>query len=92
VCVLYDKQKPGKKGQGESGWTVQAKLDIYLWLGEYDSRTLDQPYMLQLPPGYEPQYLQDDRSKPPISITYAGTGYVIRPSTPIHRLYFSSPF
>jgi hypothetical protein len=24
---------PGKRGMGPSGWTIQAKLQIYMWLG-----------------------------------------------------------
>jgi len=68
-CV---RQKPGKKGQGESGWTVQAKLDIYLWLGDYDTNALDQPYLGQLPRGWEPEYENDDGTTPPVAITYEG--------------------
>lgn len=26
-------QLPGKKGLGSSGWAIQAKLEIYMWLG-----------------------------------------------------------
>lgn len=26
-------QLPGKRGFGSAGWTVQAKLELYLWLG-----------------------------------------------------------
>jgi len=51
---------------------VQAKLDIYLWLGEYDTKSLDQPYLNALPPGFEPQYEDDGRSKPPIAVNYEG--------------------
>lgn len=69
VCI---KQKPGKKGQGESGWTVQAKLDIYLWLGDYDTTWVDPPYLSQLPKGWEPGYEDDDRTKPPIAVTCEG--------------------
>lgn len=27
-------QRPGKKALGESGWSVPAKLDVYMWFGE----------------------------------------------------------
>jgi len=70
--VFCNKQKPGRKGQGESGWTVQAKLDMYLWLGEYDPKSTDQLYLQKLTPGYEPQYENEDSSKPPIAINYEG--------------------
>jgi len=73
ICSLHDIQKPGKKGQGESGWTVQAKMDIYLWLGEYDSKTPEHSYLNQLPPGYEPEYENNDSSRPPVAVTYQGT-------------------
>jgi len=74
ACAVCGQQKPGKKGQGESGWTVQAKLDICVWLGEY-RKSRDQPYLSQLPPGYEPLYEDDDddESRPPIAIVYPGT-------------------
>jgi len=71
-CVFCNKQKPGKKGQGESGWTVQAKLDVYLWLGEHNTKTFEKLYLKHLPPGFEPQYETDDPARPPISITYEG--------------------
>ena len=64
-------QKPGKKGQGEGGWAMQAKLDIYLWLGEYD-KTSQPTYLSNLPAGYEPQYEDTDHTKPPIAVIYEG--------------------
>lgn len=50
---------------------MQAKLDICLWLGEY-RKSRDRPYLSQLPPGYEPQYENDDDTNPPIAIVYEG--------------------
>jgi len=45
-----------------------------VWLGEY-RKSRDQPYLSQLPPGYEPLYEDDDddESRPPIAIVYPGT-------------------
>jgi len=52
---------------------VQAKLDISLWLGEYQKSSRDRPYMSQLPPGYEPRY-DLDVDCPPTALVYKGTG------------------
>lgn len=51
---------------------MQAKLDIFLWLGEYDKNTAQPPYLAQLPEGYMPEYEDDDHSKPPIAVVYEG--------------------
>jgi len=72
MYMLCDGQKPGKKGQGESGWAVQAKLDVYLWLGEFDVHKMERPYLTELAPGYQPQYENEDQSRPPIAIDYQG--------------------
>jgi len=50
---------------------VQAKLDICLWLGEYQ-KSRDQPYLSQLPPGYEPRYDLDVDNSPPTAVVYKG--------------------
>ncbi|XP_076612935.1 otoferlin isoform X12 [Chaetodon auriga] len=41
---------PGKKGFGPAGWTVQAKLELYLWLGLNKQR---KDFLNGLPNGFE---------------------------------------
>lgn len=43
-------QLPGKKGFGPAGWTVQAKLELYLWLGLNKQR---KDFLSGLPNGFE---------------------------------------
>ncbi|XP_035390396.1 fer-1-like protein 6 [Electrophorus electricus] len=57
---------PGKRG---AGWTVQAKLDVYLWLGH----SRETSHMLEnLPEGFEPQRGLSDESgvSPPETLRY----------------------
>lgn len=61
---------PGKKGFGPAGWTVQSKLEIYLWLGLNRQR---KDYLSGLPNGFEENKLSKGPgmpSSPPISLTY----------------------
>uniref|UniRef100_A0A3Q3K9H7 Otoferlin n=1 Tax=Monopterus albus TaxID=43700 RepID=A0A3Q3K9H7_MONAL len=61
---------PGKKGFGPAGWTVQSKIEIYLWLGLNKQR---KDYLRGLPNGYEENKLSKGPglpSSPPISLTY----------------------
>ncbi|KAJ8383948.1 hypothetical protein AAFF_G00213170 [Aldrovandia affinis] len=65
-CVtvsLY--QPPGKR---VIGWTVQAKLDVYLWLGSCG----DSSHMLEnLPAGFEPDRLSEQQAAiPPDQLLY----------------------
>ncbi|XP_017781557.1 PREDICTED: otoferlin-like isoform X2 [Nicrophorus vespilloides] len=41
---------PGKKGQGPSGWAIQAKLEIYLWMGMLKHKKY---FVNGIPKGYE---------------------------------------
>uniref|UniRef100_A0A3Q3K7P7 C2 domain-containing protein n=1 Tax=Monopterus albus TaxID=43700 RepID=A0A3Q3K7P7_MONAL len=64
------KDIPGKKGFGPAGWTVQSKIEIYLWLGLNKQR---KDYLRGLPNGYEENKLSKGPglpSSPPISLTY----------------------
>ncbi len=69
-CTLCP-QLPGKKGFGPAGWTVQAKLELYLWLGLNKQR---KDFLSGLPNGFEeikatktgPSLL----SVPPVSLVY----------------------
>ncbi|KAJ3613666.1 hypothetical protein NHX12_019912 [Muraenolepis orangiensis] len=60
---------PGKKGFGPAGWTVQAKLEVYLWLGLSRQR---KDYLSGLPNGFEENKLSRPGMppSPPISLTY----------------------
>ncbi|XP_039638192.1 otoferlin isoform X3 [Perca fluviatilis] len=62
---------PGKKGFGPAGWTVQAKLELYLWLGLNKQR---KDFLSGLPNGFEE--IKSAKmgpclhSVPPISLVY----------------------
>ncbi|XP_068610034.1 otoferlin [Brachionichthys hirsutus] len=56
---------PGKKGFGSAGWTVQAKLELYLWLGLSKQRT---DVLHGLPNGFEET--RAARAGPPVSLVY----------------------
>uniref|UniRef100_A0A674DQ75 Otoferlin n=1 Tax=Salmo trutta TaxID=8032 RepID=A0A674DQ75_SALTR len=61
---------PGKKGFGAAGWTVQAKTEIYLWLGLNRQR---KDFLSGLPNGFEENKMlkgPGSHSAPPISLTY----------------------
>ncbi|XP_053191078.1 otoferlin-like [Scomber japonicus] len=61
---------PGKKGFGPAGWTVQSKIEIYLWLGLNRQR---KDYLNGLPNGFEENKLSRGPGlpcSPPISLTY----------------------
>ncbi|KAK2155008.1 hypothetical protein LSH36_251g03028 [Paralvinella palmiformis] len=65
---------PGKKGTGPTGWAVQAKLQMYLWLGLSKHK---KELLKGLPAGYEdtPQIRRACRivGSPPPSIKYTGS-------------------
>ena len=57
---------PGRKGLGSSGWTIQAKLEIYMWFGLSKNK---KDYVKGLPGGYDlPPSLQV--GMPPQYVTY----------------------
>ncbi|XP_077187228.1 otoferlin isoform X6 [Paroedura picta] len=61
---------PGKKGFGPAGWTVQAKMEIYLWLGLNKQR---KEFLSGLPCGFEERKLPKGQGIlffPPISLLY----------------------
>lgn len=61
---------PGKKGFGPAGWTVQSKIEMYLWLGLNRQR---RDYLSGLPNGFEENKLSKGPGlpcSPPISLTY----------------------
>lgn len=63
-------QLPGKKGFGHAGWTVQAKLEIYLWLGLNKQR---KDFLSGLPSGFEENKAAKEigiQAVPPISLVY----------------------
>lgn len=68
---LNSSQLPGKKGFGPAGWTVQAKLELYLWLGLSKQR---KDFLSGLPNGFEEfkatKVGPSIHSAPPISLVY----------------------
>ncbi|KAG5211291.1 hypothetical protein JEQ12_013720, partial [Ovis aries] len=61
---------PGKRGFGSAGWTVQAKLELYLWLGLSKQR---KDFLCGLPCGFEEVKAAQGLgllSFPPISLVY----------------------
>ncbi|KAM3603301.1 uncharacterized protein V6R79_020111 [Siganus canaliculatus] len=62
---------PGKKGFGHAGWTVQAKLELYLWLGLNKQR---KDFLSGLPNGFEEIRAVKSgpglQSVPPVSLEY----------------------
>lgn len=64
-------QLPGKKGFGPAGWTVQAKLELYLWLGLTKQK---KDFLNGLPNGFEELKATktgpSSYSSPPVSIVY----------------------
>lgn len=64
-------QLPGKRGLGPSGWAIQAKLQIYLWLGllKHKKNSLS-----GIPKGYEItqeiRNIERPRALPPSVIHY----------------------
>nr|XP_020839571.1 otoferlin isoform X4 [Phascolarctos cinereus] len=61
---------PGKRGFGSAGWTVQAKLELYLWLGLTKQR---KDFLCGLPCGFEEVKAAQGlglQSFPPISLCY----------------------
>ncbi|XP_044516946.1 otoferlin isoform X1 [Gracilinanus agilis] len=61
---------PGKRGLGSAGWTVQAKLELYLWLGLNKQR---KDFLCGLPCGFEEVKAAQGlglHSFPPISLCY----------------------
>ncbi|XP_030324679.1 LOW QUALITY PROTEIN: otoferlin-like [Calypte anna] len=61
---------PGKRGFGPAGWTVQAKMEMYLWLGLNKQR---KDFLSGLPCGFEEKKItrgQNLPSFPPISLLY----------------------
>ncbi|KAL3979689.1 centrosomal protein [Sarotherodon galilaeus] len=62
---------PGKKGFGPAGWTVQAKLELYLWLGLNKQR---KDFLCGLPNGFEEIKATKTgpglQSMPPVGLVY----------------------
>lgn len=70
-CYDLCPQLPGKKGFGPAGWTVQAKLELYLWLGLNKQR---KDFLSGLPNGFEEikaaKMGPGLHSLPPVSLIY----------------------
>uniref|UniRef100_A0A2K6TYS9 Otoferlin n=1 Tax=Saimiri boliviensis boliviensis TaxID=39432 RepID=A0A2K6TYS9_SAIBB len=62
---------PGKRGFGSAGWTVQAKLELYMWLGLSKQR---KDFLCGLPCGFEEVKAVQGlglHTFPPVSLVYA---------------------
>lgn len=70
--ICWALQRPGKKLFGQSGWIVQAKLNIQLWFGEHNPKKPVKDYLENLPHGYEPIYEFESTDIPPIGLMYEG--------------------
>ncbi|XP_074657543.1 otoferlin-like [Tubulanus polymorphus] len=70
IKTVYLRQ-PGKKGIGQSSWSIQAKLQIYLWLGM--DKSGKKLYLSDLPAGYTITEEQQQSQLPPTSIIYSDT-------------------
>ncbi|XP_041421073.1 otoferlin isoform X1 [Xenopus laevis] len=67
-CVFL--KLPGKRGFGPAGWTVQAKMEVYMWLGLSKQR---RDFLCGLPCGFEEIKAAKGpglQSFPPISLSY----------------------
>lgn len=63
-------QLPGKKSFGPAGWTVQAKMELYLWLGLNKQR---KDFLSGLPSGFEENKAAKStglQSVPPSNLVY----------------------
>ncbi|XP_032353084.1 LOW QUALITY PROTEIN: otoferlin [Camelus ferus] len=70
VKTLFLKVPEGNRGFGSAGWTVQAKLELYLWLGLSKQR---KDFLCGLPCGFEEVKAAQGlglHSFPPISLVY----------------------
>lgn len=70
---LQNQQLPGKKSSGPTGWVIQAKVQIYLWLGV---KKYKQYFLKKLPKGFEEshevKHAMESGSTPPNVIKYNG--------------------
>ncbi|KAG8445918.1 hypothetical protein GDO86_010640 [Hymenochirus boettgeri] len=67
-CVFL--KLPGKRGFGPAGWTVQSKMEVYLWLGLSKQR---KDFLCGLPCGFEEIKAAKGpglQSFPPIGLSY----------------------
>lgn len=72
ACHNLHWQLPGKKGFGPAGWTVQAKLELYLWLGLTKQK---KDFLQGLPNGFEEikaaKTGPSSCSSPPVTLVYS---------------------
>ena len=69
VCTMYNRifflifQLPGKRGSGAGGWMIQAKIQVYLWLGSIKHK---KNYPSGLPPGFQPTNELQNAERPAV--------------------------
>lgn len=64
---VWPPQKPGRKGMGQSGWTLQAQIKMYAWLGMLKEV---RHYKAGIPAGYDEECFATKR--PPSEVVYTG--------------------
>ena len=76
---FYFKQLPGKKATSVAGWVIQAKVQVYLWLGLSKHK---KDFLNGLPGGYEQNKLMQIANKPqgvpPPFIHFTGKIYTLQ--------------
>ena len=72
MCTCFV-QLPGKKATGQAGWTIQTKLQIFLWLGLSKHK---KDFLQGLPGGFQDSKALKNATKPngvpPLIIHYTG--------------------
>ena len=68
IILIFFKQLPGKKSLTPAGWGIQAKLEIYFWLGLQKN---NRDFLIGLPNGYTT--IRNNPTLPPTSIKYTGS-------------------
>ena len=55
-----------------AGWVMQAKVDVYMWLGQHEPEKTVKEYMRHLPPGYDMTAGMARSPEPPKLLVYPG--------------------
>ena len=55
-----------------AGWVMQAKVDVYMWLGQHEPEKTVKEYMRHLPPGYDMTAEMARSPEPPKLLVYPG--------------------
>lgn len=61
ILIFINFQLPGKKATSVAGWVIQAKVQVYLWLGLTKHK---KDFLTGLPGGYDQSSLMQIANKP----------------------------